>query len=90
MKRIIGLQKVLPLLAAKQYPMDDNNSFRLSWPILFIVTSASFLLFNFFVKMLEGIYSPLLFRISIIAGILGAVSWLGSLLSSRKKTGHTS
>jgi hypothetical protein len=70
--------------------MDEKDSLRLSWPTLFMVTALSFVLFNVIVKLLEGSYSPLLFRIAIIAAILGALSWLGSMIPGGKKTGQPS
>lgn len=70
--------------------MDEKDSWRLSWPALFIVTALSFLLFNVIVKLLEGSYSPLLTRISLVAAALGALSWLGSIIPAGKKTGQPS
>lgn len=65
--------------------MDEKDSWRLSWPTLFIVTALSFLLFNGMVKLLEGSFSLLLTRVSIITAIAGILTWLAGKISFRKK-----
>lgn len=70
--------------------MDEKDSWRLSWPTLFIVTALSFLLFNGVVKLLEGSFSPILTRISLITAIAGVLSWAAGKIPTRKKSQQVS
>lgn len=65
--------------------MDENNGQRIPLPLLLAVTALSFLLFNLLIKIMEGAYSPLLFRIALISGILSFIAWAGSLLPARQR-----
>lgn len=63
--------------------MDDKDNWLLTWPALFLVTGASFFLFNLFLRLIDGEFSPLLTKISIAGGCIGMLLLIGSLIRAR-------
>lgn len=70
-------------------PMDENTSQRISFTSLFAITALSFLLFNVAMKIMEGNYSTLFFRIAICSGILSVLCWAGSIVPTGKRNEDT-
>lgn len=60
--------------------MDDKDNWLLTWPALFLVTGASFFLFNLFLRIIDGEFSSLLTRISLGTGGIGILLLIGSLV----------
>ena len=57
-----------------------------SWTALFVITSASFIVFNAAIKFLDGDFSPLLFAISGVAALLAIMNTIvKSVMSQHKK-----
>jgi hypothetical protein len=65
--------------------MEDNESGKFAWSVLFVVTAISSFLFNIAIKYLEGHFSGLLFRIGGIAVLLLILNRLGRIISRPKR-----
>jgi hypothetical protein len=63
--------------------MEEKEYWGFNWTALFIVTACSLFIFSLAIKIVDGDFPNLLLIISVIAGVLGVISWLMGKLAEQ-------